>query len=241
MQNETRKWILLVLVAAGVILSGCQVREGVEAGLPEGRVGEVRPEAPEPQPIPEEEPAVAEVPPLEAEDTPGTLVVLDTDKGEIVLSLFLAEAPETNGNFLTYVEQGFYDGTLFHRVIPGFMIQGGGFTEAMVQKPTNPPIRNESDNGLRNLRGTVAMARTSDPDSATAQFFINLVDNPFLDAGGPYGGYAVFAEVVEGMEVVDAIAEVPTTTRPPHQNVPVEPVRILQAYRLPAGAGSAGQ
>lgn len=148
--------------------------------------------------------------------------------GDIVLELDAAKAPKTVENFLRYLKSGHYDGTVFHRVIPGFMIQGGGFTPDMQQKPTLSPIPLESRNGLTNARGTVAMARTMVPDSATAQFFINVVDNPFLDAANSRDGhgYAVFGRVLSGMEVVDKIRAVPTGNRGGHQNVPSEPVTI---------------
>ena len=163
-------------------------------------------------------------------------VALETSKGRIVLELDAARAPKTVENFLAYVRAGHYDGTIFHRVIDGFMVQGGGFTAEMQQKPTRPPVENEADNGLKNLRGTVAMARTNDPHSASAQFFVNHVDNSFLDhtAKDLRGwGYAVFGKVVEGMEVVDAIAKVATATRSRMENVPVEPVVITKATILP--------
>jgi peptidyl-prolyl cis-trans isomerase B (cyclophilin B) len=164
-----------------------------------------------------------------------TQVVLETSKGKIVLELFPEKAPLTVQNFLAYVKSGFYDGTIFHRVIPKFMIQGGGFTPDMKTKTTQPPIKNEADNGLRNDRGTIAMARTPDPNSATAQFFINSVNNDFLnhkskDMRG--WGYAVFGKVAEGMDVVDAISGVPTGTQGPHQDVPVDPVVIEKATAL---------
>jgi peptidyl-prolyl cis-trans isomerase A (cyclophilin A) len=158
-------------------------------------------------------------------------VRLDTSLGEIVLELDAARAPKTVANFLEYVKTGHYEGTVFHRVIPNFMIQGGGFDADMKQKATRAPIPLESKNGLNNLRGSVAMARTSVPDSATAQFFINLKDNAFLDAANtPDGtGYTVFGKVVSGMEVVDKIWAVPTGNRGPYQNVPVTPVVIRKA------------
>ena len=162
-------------------------------------------------------------------------VALETSKGRIVLELDAAHAPKSVENFLAYVRSGHYDGTVFHRVIAGFMIQGGGFTADMTQKPTRPPIANEADNGLKNLRGTIAMARTSDPDSATAQFFINLVDNTPLDFRSKDvrgWGYAVFGKVVEGMDVVDAIAKVATGRRGPYDDVPVDPVVIQKAEVL---------
>ncbi len=156
-------------------------------------------------------------------------VKMETSKGTIVLELDAANAPVTVENFLTYVREGFYDGTIFHRVISNFMIQGGGFTSDMTQKPTHDPIRNEANNGLGNDTGTIAMARTNDPHSATAQFFINVRDNQFLNFSGENmqgWGYAVFGKVTEGMEVVNAIRDVPTTTRRPFQDVPAETVTI---------------
>jgi peptidyl-prolyl cis-trans isomerase A (cyclophilin A) len=158
-------------------------------------------------------------------------VKLETTKGTIVIELDQAKAPITVGNFLEYVKSGFYDGTVFHRVIPNFMIQGGGFTPNMEQKPTREAIVNESANGLVNKRGTLAMARTPDPNSATAQFFINVKDNGFLDKANSQDavGYCVFGKVVEGMSVVDAIAQVQAATVGPHQNVPTKPVVITKA------------
>jgi peptidyl-prolyl cis-trans isomerase B (cyclophilin B) len=159
-------------------------------------------------------------------------VVLKTTLGDITLELDRAKAPVTTENFLSYVSSGHFNGTVFHRVIPGFMIQGGGFTEDMRQKPTAAPIANEADNGLKNDRGTVAMARTSDPDSASSQFFINLKDNDFLNhtAKTPQGwGYAVFGKVVDGMGVVDLIAQVKTGTHGPHRDVPGDPIVITEA------------
>lgn len=158
-------------------------------------------------------------------------VRLATSMGDIVLELDAAKAPKTVDNFVQYVRAGHYDGTIFHRVIDNFMIQGGGMTETMAEKPTRAPIPLESRNGLANVRGTVAMARTSVPDSATAQFFINVKDNAFLDQPNARDGhgYAVFGKVVEGMDVVDRIKAVPTATRPPHQNVPATPVVIRKA------------
>jgi peptidyl-prolyl cis-trans isomerase B (cyclophilin B) len=159
-------------------------------------------------------------------------VKLTTTAGEIVIELDAAKAPETTANFVAYVNDKFYDATIFHRVIPNFMIQGGGFDKDMTQKQTKPPIKNEAGNGLKNTKGTVAMARTSEPNSATAQFFINVKDNAFLDHrdNTPAGyGYAVFGKVVSGMEVVEKIEQVKTTTKGPHQNVPVEAVVITKA------------
>jgi peptidyl-prolyl cis-trans isomerase A (cyclophilin A) len=159
-------------------------------------------------------------------------VLLSTTLGEIEVELDSAKAPISVKNFLGYVDSGFYNGTIFHRVIPGFMVQTGGFTEKMQEKDTGEPIKNEADNGLLNARGTLAMARTSDVDSATSQFFVNLTDNDFLDHGQRDFGYAVFGKVVRGMGVVDMIAKVPTTNRGMYQNVPAEPVVILSAKRL---------
>jgi peptidyl-prolyl cis-trans isomerase B (cyclophilin B) len=159
-------------------------------------------------------------------------VILRTSMGDITLELDAAKAPKTVENFAAYVKSGHYDGTVFHRVMDNFMIQGGGFTEKMVQKPTNKPIQNEADNGLKNLKYTVAMARTNDPHSASAQFFINVVDNDFLNFSSPTErgwGYAVFGKVTAGMDVVDKIKKVKTANSGFHQNVPVEPVTILKA------------
>ncbi len=166
------------------------------------------------------------------------MVILTTSMGRITLELFADEAPGSVENFLHYVDDGHFDDTIFHRVIPGFMIQGGGFGADMQQKPTRDPIRNEADNGLKNTRGTLAMARTSVVDSATCQFFINLKDNDFLDHGSRDFGYAVFARVADGMDVVDRIAAVETTRRGGHQDVPVDPVVIESATR--ADADTAG-
>ena len=165
-----------------------------------------------------------------AAEATATRVAFDTSAGRFVVEVQADKAPKTVANFLKYVNDGFYDGTVFHRVISGFMIQGGGFTEAMVEKPTRAPVPIESNNGLKNVRGALAMARTSDPNSATAQFFINVVDNGFLDYPGRDGnGYTVFGKVVEGMDVVDKIRAVPTGNRGPYQNVPVTPVTIKTA------------
>jgi cyclophilin family peptidyl-prolyl cis-trans isomerase len=163
-------------------------------------------------------------------------VLIQTNKGPITLELYPDKAPVTVDNFLRYVDEGFYKGTLFHRVIPGFMIQGGGFDQGMSQKPTREPIKNEADNGLRNKRGTIAMARTNNPDSATAQFFINLKDNSFLnhrskDTRG--WGYTVFGKVTDGMGVVEEIAATPTGAGGPFsQDVPKTPVVIEQISRV---------
>lgn len=165
------------------------------------------------------------------------MVVLATSLGDISIELFEEEAPGTVANFLQYLDDGFYDGTIFHRVIPGFMVQGGGLTADLRKKPTREPIRNEADNGLKNARGTLAMARTADVHSATAQFFINLADNAFLDHGARDFGYAVFGKVVEGMDVVDQVAAVPTGTVKGYQDTPLEPVVIESAMRRPQAGG----
>lgn len=160
------------------------------------------------------------------------MIVLNTNMGEIVIELDEDKAPNTAANFRQYVEAGFYDGTLFHRVIEGFMIQGGGFEAGMKQKSPGEPIDNEADNGLRNEIGTIAMARTNDPHSATAQFFINVGDNAFLnhrDKSAQGWGYAVFGKVVEGMEVVNKIQTVDTSSQAGHQDVPVDDVVIESA------------
>jgi peptidyl-prolyl cis-trans isomerase B (cyclophilin B) len=164
------------------------------------------------------------------------MITLHTSHGVITLELDAERAPKTVANFLAYAKAGHYDGTIFHRVIPGFMIQGGGFDAGMKQKPTREPIRNEADNGLHNEEGTIAMARTSDPHSATSQFFINLKDNDFLDhaAETPQGwGYCVFGTVTGGMDVVKAIARVKTGRSGPHADVPVEPV-VIERVEAPA-------
>ena len=154
------------------------------------------------------------------------MITIKTNRGDFTIELFDEQAPISCENFRQYVNDGHFDGTIFHRVIPNFMIQGGGMDENMTSKPTRAPIKNEADNGLSNERGTLAMARTMVVDSATAQFFINLRDNDFLDHGTRDFGYAVFGRVADGMDVVDAIAAVPTGNRAGHQDVPVEAVTI---------------
>jgi len=156
-------------------------------------------------------------------------VKIETTLGDILVEIDAEKAPETARNFLDYVKSGFYDGTIFHRVIPGFMAQGGGFDTDFNQKSVKAPIKNEADNGLANKRGTLAMARTSDPQSATAQFFINLKDNSFLDFKSKTSqgwGYAVFGRVLDGMNVVDKMAGQPTGSHGPHQDVPKTPIVI---------------
>lgn len=163
------------------------------------------------------------------------IVTIETTQGTMKVELYPEVAPNTVNNFIYLVKRGFYDGTIFHRVIPGFMIQGGGLGARMDEKDTREPVQNEADNGLKNERGTLAMARTRDPHSATAQFFINLVDNDFLDHSQPTldgWGYCVFGKVTEGMDVVDKIAKVKTKSMGMHENVPVDMVLITGASRF---------
>jgi peptidyl-prolyl cis-trans isomerase A (cyclophilin A) len=168
--------------------------------------------------------------PQSKEDT--TKVVMTTNFGTITILLFEREAPISVKNFLAYVDSGFYSGLAFHRVIPGFMVQGGGFMKNLTKRQTIlPPIKNESDNGMKNERGTLSMARTSDPHSATSQFFISVVDNASLDFSARGWGYAVFGKVIEGMDVVDKIVAVTTETRGAMKDVPVDPVIIISAKR----------
>ncbi len=159
----------------------------------------------------------------------------ETTQGAFTVELFPKEAPETVANFLKYVDDGFFDGTIFHRIVPGFVIQGGGLEPGMEEKTTRPPVRNEATNGLENLRGTLSMARTNDIHSATSQFFVNLSDNDFLDHRPGSYGYAVFGQVTEGMDVIDRIAAVPTGRRRGYDDVPVDDVVIQSVRRLAAG------
>ena len=156
-----------------------------------------------------------------------TIVEKKTSMGNIEIELFNDKAPISAKNFEDYTKAKFYNGTIFHRVIPGFMVQGGGMTADLIEKPTRPAIQNESNNGLSNKRGTLAMARTNLPHSATSQFFINVVDNNFLDRSTNNAGYAVFGQVSKGMDVVDKITKVPTGRAGPHQDVPKQPIKIL--------------
>jgi len=193
--------------------------------------------APAPAPAPAAEPAPKPAP-------SGPVVAFDVAQGRTVfgtvtIALDAEKAPISVRNFLKYVRSGFYEGTVFHRVIPGFMIQGGGFTPALEEKPTEGPIRNEARNGLRNSRGTVAMARKNDPDSADSQFFINLRDNHRLDYGIGGAGYAVFGEVIEGMDVADKVATVPTASRGQHDDVPQMAVVIRKVREVEAAAPAA--
>lgn len=180
---------------------------------------------------------IKEAPPLQTpapKESKNVQIVIDTSLGRITAELYPDQAPITVSNMLAYIDAKFYDATIFHRVIDGFMIQGGGFTRDMIQKKTNPPIKNEADNGLHNERGTLAMARTMIVDSATSQFFVNLVTSPHLDFRSKTDmgyGYCVFGKVVDGMDVVDKIAKTPTGFSGRHQNVPVEPVLINSIRR----------
>ena len=168
-----------------------------------------------------------------AADIKPTQVLLHTSAGDITLELDAKAAPKTVANFLQYVNEGFYNNTLFHRVIPDFMIQGGGLQAGMVEKPTRTPVANESTNGKQNKRATIAMARTQHPDSATAQFFINVIDNAYLDAANGKPGYTVFGTVIKGIDVVDKIAKVSTGQRGMNGDVPVQDVLIISATQLP--------
>lgn len=177
--------------------------------------------------------ATEEAKPMEKHKNP--IVILKTSEGYIKLELYQDQAPATVSNFLRYVNDGSYNDTIFHRVIPGFMIQGGGFTVDFKQKPTGAPIKNEADNGLKNLKGTIAMARTSDPNSATSQFFINTADNAFLDFknASPSGwGYAVFGKVISGMDVVEKIQKAKTGNYEAHRDVPINPIIIENAVEV---------
>lgn len=227
------------------VLSSCSDPKPESTPPAEDTTAEVsQPEEPAVEKTTPEEPASEPVPEPAAPDS--NRVKLSTTMGDIVIELYPDKAPATVENFLSYVNSGFYDNTVFHRVISGFMIQGGGFgltgNGPATQKETNPPVENEAKNGLKNVEGSVAMARTSDPHSATAQFFINHNDNANLDYPSFDGwGYAVFGKVVEGMDVVNKIADVQTTTKPlvgkmgpqPMQNVPVEDVIITSAKIVP--------
>ncbi len=162
------------------------------------------------------------------------MIRFETSLGDFTIELYPQEAPLTVANFLKYVDAEFYDGTIFHRIVPGFVIQGGGFTEEMSQKRTEAPIKNEADNGLKNARGTLSMARTNDVDSATTQFFVNLKDNDFLDHSRGNFGYAVFAKVTDGMTVIEQIAKVATGRRRGFDDVPLEAVVMKSVRRIPA-------
>jgi peptidyl-prolyl cis-trans isomerase A (cyclophilin A) len=162
------------------------------------------------------------------------MIRFETSLGDFTIEMFEKEAPESVANFTRYIDEGFFDGTIFHRIVPGFVIQGGGFTEDMTQKKTKPPVKNEADNGMKNKRGTLSMARTNDINSATSQFFVNLKDNDFLDHSRGNFGYAVFAKVTEGMDVVDKIAAVETGRKRGFDDVPVEAVTMKSVKRVKA-------
>jgi cyclophilin family peptidyl-prolyl cis-trans isomerase len=163
------------------------------------------------------------------------MVKFETSHGPFTVELFPDKAPVTVANFLRYVDENFYDGTIFHRIVPGFVIQGGGLTADFRNKRTHEPIKNEATNGLKNLRGALSMARTNDINSATSQFFVNLIDNDFLDYKGPNNfGYAVFARVTDGLEAIDKIARVPTGRRERYDDAPLEDVVITSARRIDA-------
>jgi cyclophilin family peptidyl-prolyl cis-trans isomerase len=160
------------------------------------------------------------------------MIRFETSLGDFTIKFFEKEAPLSVANFTTYIDEGYFDGTIFHRIVPGFVIQGGGFTEDMTQKKTKAPVKNEADNGLKNKRGTLSMARTNDINSATSQFFVNLKDNDFLDHSRGNFGYAVFAEVTEGMDVIDKIAAVSTGRKKGFDDVPVEAVIMKSVRRV---------
>jgi len=218
------KWMLAAL---GIMLTtGCG---GGSPPPPAEEPAPVEEKSPTPPAPPEEEPAGAPAP-------TGTnpMVEMRTSLGTMKIELYPDEAPKTVENFLQYARDGFYDGTVFHRVISGFMIQGGGFTPDMSEKETRAPIENEASNGLKNVRGSLAMARTGDPHSASSQFFINTVDNSFLDFTGETVqgfGYAVFGQVVEGLQTLDAIKKVSTGSRDGYDDVPVAPV-VIESVRI---------
>ena len=160
------------------------------------------------------------------------MIRFETSHGDFTVELYEEDAPQTVANFLRYVDDGFFEGTIFHRIVPGFVIQGGGLTSDLSQKKTHPPVRNEAGNGVRNQRGTLSMARTDEIHSATSQFFVNLADNDFLDQRPGQYGYAVFGHVTDGMDVIDAIAKVSTGKRKGHSDVPTQDVLIKSARRL---------
>lgn len=230
MKRQMYMFMLIGWMTAVCLTAGCQESEKTKADA--AQVKEIMEQA-------SLEPEIAEVTPIEepvaVPPPPANPVVkMTTSMGVIQIELYPDKAPATAANFLQYADDGFYNGTIFHRVINRFMIQGGGFTESMKQKPTRPPIVNECGPDLRNARGTIAMARLNAPDSATSQFFINQKDNPSLDFDGPYKpGYAVFGKVIEGMDVVDRIATVQTKRLPTGMgDVPVQPVVIQKVERV---------
>lgn len=226
--------LILIVAAVTLLLAGCGGGDAPPESPPPEEPAEAQeaPSAPEPEPEPEPE-AKAEPEPAPPEEPAGPpRVRMETDKGTLVLELYPDRAPETVANFLQYVDDGFYDGTIFHRVIPNFMIQGGGFVPGMQEKSTRPPVKNESGS-MANTKYTIAMARTANPHSASAQFFINHQTNQFLDKEHARDGwgYCVFGKVVDGTDVIEAIAEVATGSKMGHQDVPLTPVVIKSAQR----------
>ncbi|HMP36271.1 MAG TPA: peptidylprolyl isomerase [Phycisphaerales bacterium] len=235
--DPPRRWSstarLAVLAALGVILSAAPAQAAPPTAP--ARPAQTAPDRPAGEPAaPPKSDAPADPPAKEPAALGTVFAVLETSKGDILLELDGEKAPISVANFLVYLDEGLYDETVFHRVMDGFMIQGGGFNERLEPRPTKPAIKNEWTNGLRNERGTIAMARLPQPDSATSQFFINVRDNPALNGNAERGmpGYAVFGKVVAGMDAVDAIRVVPTEPRGMHQNVPKEPVKIVKARRV---------
>jgi len=221
-------WLVIALIAT-VVAVGCTGGEEAPAPDESESAAAVEPAPADPAPGAE----TADAPTESGSDIAYPVVEIVTSLGTMELELYPDKAPKSVENFLAYVRSGFFDGTIFHRVVPDFVIQGGGFDTEMTKKDTEPPIENEADNGLRNLRGTICMARTNDPHSATSQFFINTTDNPNLDHRDKLRdwGYAVFGKITVGLEVVDAIEAVATTNRDGYQNVPVDPV-IMETARI---------
>ena len=221
--------IFVVLLIAAIFFGPHTQQEEIPEPEPEPEE-EVEEEVPEPEVEPEPEPEVEPEPEPEPAPVATETVVIETSKGNIEVELYGNEAPITVENFKAYVGEDFYNGTVFHRVIPGFMVQAGGFDTNSTQKEVHDPIKLESDNGLKNIRGTIAMARTNAPNSATSQFFINTVDNGPLDYAPGNDGYAVFGKVVSGMDVVESIESVETANRGMHGDWPVEDVVITRVY-----------
>lgn len=222
-----------VILASALLVAAAVGLNAAGQGQPAGLEGQDRLAADVPAELSAQATKPVQAPPLQApapEPAPGNPVaVISTSFGDITIELFKEQAPVSVANFIQYAQEGFYNGTIFHRVVPKFMIQGGGYTESLVEKATRPPIQNEATNGLRNVRGTIAMARKQALRSATAQFYINVVDNRMLDHTGysPMDfGYAVFGRVLSGMDVVDKIAATPTGVKDGMENVPLEPVVI---------------
>jgi len=218
---------ILFVISIGLLMTACASPAEPSTNTPSSVSTEPSSEPVAPQAEYKEQP-------VNQPQTTNPVVIIETTQGTVTVELWPDKSPKTVANFLGYVDDGFFDGTIFHRVIPGFMIQGGGFTADMKQKPTRPPVVNEARSDVPNDRGTIAMARTGDPHSATAQFFINHADNAFLNhsSNTPQGfGYCVFGKVIDGMDVVDAIAEVPTTRLGPYDDVPAQTVKIVSVRR----------